>query len=147
MKKKFKNKITKLKQITKIFFVIALLISSFGLFTNKTLAWSCGETVTGLDSVTYGTVTGEDGRCWLDRNLGATQVATSFDDYQAYGSLFQWGRFSDGHELISHTSATAGTAINGATNTLSTTNTPVDNNFIQTASSPYDWRSPQNSAL
>ncbi len=38
------------------------------------------------------------GRTWMDRNLGATQQATSPTDAQAYGDLYQWGRFSDGHQ-------------------------------------------------
>ena len=39
------------------------------------------------------------------------------NDHLAYGSFYQWGRFSDGHELITWTSATAGTPVNGTTST------------------------------
>ena len=39
-----------------------------------------------------------DGREWMDRNLGASRVAQSFDDVHAFGDLFQWGRAADGHE-------------------------------------------------
>lgn len=42
---------------------------------------------------------GPDTRCWLDRNLGASRVANSYDDSQAYGYLFQWGRANDGHQI------------------------------------------------
>jgi hypothetical protein len=35
---------------------------------------------------------------WLDRNLGATQVATKVDDSAAYGDYYQWGRAKDGHQ-------------------------------------------------
>jgi predicted secreted hydrolase len=38
------------------------------------------------------------GRVWLDRNLGAKQVATSGHDTDSYGSLYQWGRGKDDHE-------------------------------------------------
>lgn len=38
------------------------------------------------------------GRIWMDRNLGAKQVATAIDDADSYGGLYQWGRFSDGHQ-------------------------------------------------
>lgn len=38
------------------------------------------------------------GRTWMDRNLGAAQVATSPTDEEAFGDLYQWGRFSDGHQ-------------------------------------------------
>ncbi len=103
--------------------------------------------ILGADTLTYGIVMGADGKKWLDRNLGATRVATSFDDYQSYGSLFQWGRAADGHQLINHTSATAATPVNGNTSTLATTDTPGDNLFIKQPASPYDWRNPKNDNL
>ena len=39
------------------------------------------------------------GKYWMDRNLGATQAATSSTDADAYGDLYQWGRAADGHQL------------------------------------------------
>jgi len=77
------------------------------------------------------------GKIWMDRNLGASQVATSSTDAAAYGDLYQWGRAADGHE-----SRTSGT-----TATLSTTDTPGHGDFITNGSSPYDWRNPQNDNL
>lgn len=74
---------------------------------------------------------------WMDRNLGASQVATSSTDALAYGDLYQWGRGTDGHQI--RTSAT--------TTTLSNTDVPVHGNFIMPVSSPNDWRSPQNDNL
>ena len=38
------------------------------------------------------------GKIWMDRNLGATQAATSSTDAASYGDLYQWGRAADGHE-------------------------------------------------
>ena len=32
-----------------------------------------------------------------------TMQLTGHNDHLAYGSLFQWGRYSDGHELITWT--------------------------------------------
>lgn len=51
-------------------------------------------------NVTVGTdeVYSPTGKVWMDRNLGASQVATSSTDALAYGDLYQWGRTSDGHE-------------------------------------------------
>ena len=46
----------------------------------------------------YGEVASTTGKVWLDRNLGATQVATSSTDTASYGDLYQWGRGADGHE-------------------------------------------------
>jgi hypothetical protein len=89
-------------------------------------------------SVTYGTIISPaTGRCWLDRNLGASRVATAYNDSLAYGDLFQWGRLDDGHQ-----SRTSGT-----TSTLSSTDNPGHSNFILAPNAPYDWRSPQNNNL
>src|SRR5574344_1840945 len=77
------------------------------------------------------------GEIWMDRNLGASQVATSSTDAAAYGDLYQWGRAADGHE-----SRTSGT-----TSILATSDTPGHGNFITNGSSPYDWRNPQNDNL
>ena len=47
----------------------------------------------------YGTVVNPaTGKVWLDRNLGASQVATASDDEDSYGDLYQWGRNADGHQ-------------------------------------------------
>tara|TARA_B110000090_G_scaffold89704_1_gene101755 strand:- start:8070 stop:8588 length:519 start_codon:yes stop_codon:yes gene_type:complete len=51
------------------------------------------------------TVTSPTGQVWMDRNLGATQVATSSTDHLAYGNLYQWGRALDGHQVIVWTSS------------------------------------------
>jgi uncharacterized protein (TIGR02145 family) len=89
-------------------------------------------------SVTYGVVANTvTNKCWLDRNLGATQVAASSTDANAYGHFFQWGRGADGHQIL--TSVT--------TPTLSSTDVPGNANFITTNTSPVDWRSPQNDFL
>ena len=89
-------------------------------------------------------MTGANSKCWLDRNLGATRVAQSSADYLAYGDLFQWGRGADGHQLITWTSATTVTAVNGTTETLSSSDTPGNALFITNGTAPYDWRSGQN---
>ena len=77
------------------------------------------------------------GKTWMDRNLGASQVATSSTDAAAYGDLYQWGRGNDGHQC--RTSAT--------TTSLSSTDQPANGNFILAPNSPFDWRAPQNANL
>jgi len=69
------------------------------------------------------------GEIWMDRNLGASQVATSSTDAASYGDLYQWGRLTDGHEIRT----------SGTTSTLSNTNPPLHSNFIINTTSPYDW--------
>lgn len=82
-------------------------------------------------------VTSSTGKTWMDRNLGASRVPTSSTDSEAYGDLYQWGRFTDGHQ--SRTSST--------TSTNSDIDTPGHGDFILEPSSPQDWRSPQNDNL
>lgn len=55
-------------------------------------------TVRGADSITYTTVRLGDGSVWLQQNLGSSRVATAADDALSYGDLYQWGRWTDGHE-------------------------------------------------
>jgi hypothetical protein len=79
---------------------------------------------------------------WLDRNLGATQVATSSTDTAAYGGLFQWGRPTDGHQLHSDASPADNELSLGGTDgggSLSTTITPGHGIFIEGDTSPFDW--------
>ena len=54
-------------------------------------------------SVTYGVITSATThRKWLNRNLGAPDVATAYNDWKNMGDMFQWGRKADGHQLISN---------------------------------------------
>jgi len=110
--------------------------------------FTCGDDLTFTyrgQEVTYGTVSKtytvspppQATLCWFDRNLGASQVATSSTDADAYGDLFQWGRLDDGHQDRQ----------SGTTSTLSNTDVPGHGNFITNGSSPYDWRNPQNDNL
>ncbi|MEI7597413.1 MAG: hypothetical protein WCK02_16815 [Bacteroidota bacterium] len=78
------------------------------------------------------------GRIWMDRNLGASQAATSATDAASYGDLYQWGRGTDGHQL--RNSSTTGT--------LSSTDAPGNALFISIGGGgSHDWRSPQNNSL
>ena len=94
---------------------------------------NCNGNVTIVNDVTNPTT----GKTWMDRNLGASQVATSSTDQNAYGDLYQWGRRADGHQC--RTSPT--------TATLSSVDQPAHGNFILSPNAPYDWRSPQNTNL
>lgn len=84
------------------------------------------------------TVTSSTGQIWMDRNLGASKVATSSYDMEAYGDLYQWGRGTDGHEKRDSETIYD----------LSVYDNPGHGYFILTQSSePGDWRSPQNNDL
>jgi len=82
------------------------------------------------NTTVYSTVTSPyTGRVWLDRNLGASQVCTTFNDAACYGDYYQWGRGFDGHQDSgSATTATLATNVNSA-----------GSSFITSGSSPFDW--------
>jgi uncharacterized protein (TIGR02145 family) len=99
--------------------------------------WRTGMVHCGTPTQVVDVVNPSTGRTWMDRNLGASRVATSSTDANAYGDLYQWGRFADGHQCRN----------SDTTSTLSATDTPGNGNFIVPPSSPNDWRNPQNNNL
>lgn len=50
-------------------------------------------------SVVYKTVRAADRKIWIQQNLGSPRVAFSSIDESAYGHVFQWGRWDDGHQV------------------------------------------------
>lgn len=95
---------------------------------------SCNSTPESTPEI--GTVTSA-GQVWMDRNLGASRVALSSTDTEAYGDLYQWGRGTDGHQL--RTSAT--------TSITSSTDDPGHGFFIIGNGIVYEWRLPANPDL
>lgn len=93
------------------------------------------------------------GKTWMAYNLGATAMAKSPTDYKQYGSRYQWGRASDGHQFVNWTSSTTGAFINGIHPTLgSTTYTPNHSMLINTdptysSDNKYNWFTPVNNSL
>ena len=75
----------------------------------------------------------------MDRNLGAERVATSPTDELAYGDLYQWGRWADGHQCRN----------SGTRSTVSSIDRPLHDDFIvvPTTSATDDWRNPQNNSM
>lgn len=61
--------------------------------------------------------------------------------------MFQWGRFSDGHELVNQTGPTSGVGINGSTSTNATTDNPDHGLFIIEPGSPSHWQTTPNNNL
>jgi uncharacterized protein (TIGR02145 family) len=108
------------------------------LATPPTPTWATGTVFcNGISTAIVNVTNPTTGKTWMDRNLGATQAATSSTDASAYGDLYQWGRKADGHQCRN----------SGTTSTLSSTDQPNHANFILAPNSPYDWRSPQNDNL
>jgi uncharacterized protein (TIGR02145 family) len=82
-------------------------------------------------------VKSKTGRIWMDRNLGATQAATTSTNAASFGYLYQWGRASDGHQL--RTSAIS--------SNLSNQDVPENALFILVLNSPNDWYIGQSDQL
>ena len=99
-------------------------------FVNGTPAWMGEQTVGVVENPATG-------KTWMDRNMGASQVATSLTDSDAYGDLYQWGRLTDGHQF--RTSDT--------TSVQSGSDIPGHNLLIVAPGSALDWRNPQNNNL
>lgn len=89
------------------------------------------------------------GKIWMDRNLGAKEVALwyGYTNTYAFGHLYQWGRASDGHQCRIHNITDNSLTLTGTTTNLSSSDTPGHSSFIAVHNAPYDWRSPQNDAL
>lgn len=113
---------------------------------------NCLETYNGTDWVNMccgipgesGVVYGAAGKKWMTYNLGASAPALSPTDYTQYGSMYQWGRDSDGHQIVNWTSSTTGSLANTKTTTLSNLDKPNHNMFITVNNGSFDWRTPQN---
>jgi len=110
--------------------------------TDKTFV--CGDSVNFWYNgalVKYGTVISHNNTCWLDRNLGANSVATSSNDGNGYGDLFQWGRLDDGHQIRNSTTTT----------TISNSNMPGHSLFIVPPDNvtwpSQNWLNTQNNSL
>jgi hypothetical protein len=83
------------------------------------------------------------GETWMDRNLGASRVAISSTDEEAFGDLYQWGRFAEGHQCRNSAIYSAGLA-----NTAEPNNGNAwDGKFVTVSLDPYDWLSPQDPSL
>jgi hypothetical protein len=86
--------------------------------------------------VTYVTVRSADGHVWLQQNLGASQVADSSTGIgeAAYGDLYQWGRWTDGHQVRTSITAQASTLAQNDPTGLG-----GGSPFFYIGASPTDW--------
>lgn len=94
------------------------------------------------------------GQVFLNKNLGANQVATSPIDAASYGDLYQWGRAAEGHEIIFRVAGDAPTSgvYNGERNPTPSTATESgswDGEFIVISRLSFnrDWLNPQDNNL
>lgn len=79
---------------------------------------------------------------WMDRNLGASQVAGSRTDTNAYGDLYQWGRAADGHEDRNSTNYEAVKSTDGVANFNNDPANAWHGYFILRDSGLFNWVDP-----
>ena len=92
------------------------------------------EAQTCLEALGYGTITLANGSIWLDRNLGAGEVAGGdVNNSASFGDYYQWGRGNDGHEKL-----TSGTVEIFATQIEPLAGSAWDGNFIVDPDG-WDW--------
>ncbi len=87
------------------------------------------------------TVIGANGVVWMDRNLGASQVATSSTDEDSYGDLYQWGRAADGHEKRNSLTYSVVISTNGVPN-FNASGNAWDGQFILRDNGDNNWVNP-----
>lgn len=96
------------------------------------------------NSITYqhAIITTATGKTWLMVNLGATAIPANKNDEAGFGFLYQWGRGSDGHQVVRPT-------MSGTTPTLSIGDQPNNGGlFITTETSRgLNWRATANDGL
>ena len=82
-------------------------------------------------------VISKTGRIWMDRNLGASQVATRSTNSASFGYLYQWGRPSDGHQFRNSVISAD----------LSSQDVPGNGLFILALKDSNDWYTGQSEKL
>jgi uncharacterized protein (TIGR02145 family) len=100
------------------FTLLFALVVSGATIAQNSLMWNGAqwvenesETVSSSSSSVPTVFNPTTGKTWMDRNLGASQVASSPTNAASYGDLYQWGRGTDGHQLRTSqtTTQTSGT--------------------------------------
>ncbi len=87
-------------------------------------------------------VTSTTGKVWMDRNLGASQAATSSSDSLSFGDLYQWGRSNDGHQCRD-----SDTLFTEATTAVPDLDNTWDGKFIIGLSPDYNWLDTEDNTL
>jgi uncharacterized protein (TIGR02145 family) len=120
--------------------VYCLDCTTKGLFVNNGTKFINITSGMGINTAVVD-ITGPGGGVWMDRNLGATQVAASNEDADSYGDLYQWGRDSDGHESrTSNTTATTATSAAAGHGDFITAGAGTDFNWTDFADEDTLWQ-------
>lgn len=79
-------------------------------------------------------VRASDGNAWTQKNLGSTAVAAAPNDPNAFGNLYQWGRWTDGHQIRTSAMAQASTLSSN-----DPTGIGMGSPFFFIGTNPADW--------
>ena len=130
--------------------IVQMMYNYTGVYNLNNYNWCAREITQAMEDAAHPSDPAPlSGKVWLDRNLGAYDVATTFDDISAYGDLYQWGRRMDGHAKRYQRNndtfegsgpADEGLMVNGTT--LDKDDNPTDALFINLDDEefPADWR-------
>jgi hypothetical protein len=102
--------------------------------------------ISSCSTFTYSTVSA-GGHVWMDRNLGASRVATSSFDFEASGSLFEWGRNSDGHQCLNRSSWTVVFPGYDTTSVKCTSGSCPNSLFVVSTTIPGNWVTTNDTTL
>ncbi|MCP4282487.1 MAG: hypothetical protein GY776_21130, partial [Alteromonas sp.] len=133
--------------------IVQMMYNYNGVYNTNEYSWCAREITQAIENAAQADPAPLSGKTWLDRNLGAYDVATAYNDASAYGDLYQWGRKMDGHakrvqrpgNLAEEGGGAQGTLANGTTSTNA--DAPGNAKIIIQTSFPYDWRVNASSAL
>jgi hypothetical protein len=105
---------------------------------------SAGITYGNAITYQHAIITTATGKTWLMVNLGATAIPATQTDEAGYGFLYQWGRGSDGHQVVRPQIQMSGT-----TSTRSTGDLPNNGGLFITGTNSigYNWRETSNEDL
>ncbi|MDQ3101445.1 MAG: T9SS type A sorting domain-containing protein [Bacteroidota bacterium] len=87
-----------------------------------------------VDGDTLNLVRADDGHAWLQQNLGSSTVASAANEVDAFGALYQWGRWTDGHQIRNSSLMQASSLVNNDPSGLGAGST-----FFYIGTNPADW--------
>jgi hypothetical protein len=90
-------------------------------------------------NVTYYTVRARDGKIWLRQNLGSARLAINAYDEPAFGDLFQWGRWDDGHQVKTSPVISGSSSIQNPSHIASGNPSFIQNNWWSTGVTSDTW--------
>jgi uncharacterized protein (TIGR02145 family) len=130
--------------------IVQMMYNYDGVYNTNEYSWCAREITQAIEDAAHADPAPLSGKTWLDRNLGAYQVATASTDAASYGDMYQWGRSMDGHakrvqrtgNLAEEGGGAQGTMVNSTTPTPA--DTPTNALFITSAA---DWRSTSSNTL